>query len=99
MTYMCVELKVGFDIDWIRSVATEQEADEFARETSGYRPIDPELDPPDFYKKYDPPMVLVVEGEEIAFETGKWDRPVAIYVRGERWDCAREPTDSPVERQ
>lgn len=84
-------INVGGDIDYIRGFLTEAEADAFSSDYTSIKSSDPE-DPPEFYDTYDPPIVLVVEtGETDALETGKYERPVAVFQRGKKWVCYRDP--------
>jgi hypothetical protein len=83
-------MKVGGDVDEMNAYPTQDEVDMFGRETSGYAELDPR-DPPDFWEQYDPPTVIVFEAKNHeAFETGKYDRPVAIYQRGEKYVCVKQ---------
>ena len=83
-------VRVGGDIDWIKTFRTIQEADAFGLEQSNYSELDPEWDDPDHWDKYDPPVVLLFEAESTkALDDGKYTRPVAVYQRGEKWVCAK----------
>lgn len=86
--YLAFVMKIGGDIDRMQTFRTEAEADTFGIEETGFSPLDPEYDPPDFYEKYDPPVVLLFESENTdAYFNGKHTRPVAIYQRGEKYEC------------
>ncbi len=88
--FLAFVMKIGGDIDWIQTFTTEVEADAFGIEHSGYGELHPEFDPPDFYEKYDPPVVLLFEAENTdALSNGKYTRPVAIYQRGEKYCCVK----------
>ena len=88
--YLAFVMNVGGDIDWMETFHTEAEADIFGTEHSGFSELHPEYDSPDFYQKYDPPVVLLFEAENTdAFENGKYTRPVAIYQRGEKYACVK----------
>jgi hypothetical protein len=81
-------MKAMGDIDWMESFHTEAEADEFGKKRSGYSPLDPVMDDPDHYEKYDPPVVLIFEIDHPeGFQNGKYKRPVAIFHRGEKFSC------------
>lgn len=76
------------EIDWIKSFETETEANTFGIQISSYDELDPEMDDPLHWEKYDPPAVILFEADdESALETGKYTRPMAIYHRGERYEC------------
>ena len=75
------------DIDTICFFETQLEVEIFGVNTSSYTALDPE-DNPDHWQNYDPPIVLVLEAKTgDALETGKYDRPVAIYQRGTKFRC------------
>lgn len=81
----------GGDIDTMQGFGTETETDEFGKEESGYSELDPVMDDPDHWKKYDPPVVLVFEVEQgTQLESGKYVRPVAIWQRGEKYACVKQ---------
>jgi hypothetical protein len=87
--FLAFIMHVGGDIDEMRSFHTEQEADEFGKKRTSYKPLHPEYDAPDHWEKYDPPVVILFEAENSdAFENGKYKRPVAIYQRGEKHSCS-----------
>lgn len=80
------------DIDWIKTFVTEEAADEFGKEESGYSELDP-MDDPNHWEKYDLPVVLLFEADNSdAMDNGKYTRPVAIYQRGEKWLCVKPGT-------
>jgi hypothetical protein len=96
VNFYAFEIKAGGDIDYVRGFPTEAEADAFGIEWTAYEPLMPE-DLPDFYEKYDPPIVLVVEVEKSdALESGKYTRPVAVFQRGEKWVCVRQQAYSQI---
>lgn len=92
MTFACFVIQVDGDIDEMHGFRTETEADAFGRETSGYGLLDSVMDDPNHWAKYDPPMVFVLDGSDASdtWEAGKWERPVAIYMRGEKWACVKQ---------
>lgn len=88
--FYAFEIKVGGEIDYVRGFDTEIEADAFSLDWTAYEPLSPE-DPPDFYDKYDPPIVLVVEVEKGSdLQSGKYKRPVAVFQRGEKRACIKQ---------
>lgn len=90
--YIAFIMKPVGDIDWIQTFHTLEDADTFAREHTAYTPLDPQWDDPDHWVKYDPPVVLLFEADnwDLA-DRGKYRRPVAIYQRGDRFDCVPAP--------
>ncbi len=87
--FIAFVMRVGGDIDETRAFPTEAEADVFGIEESRYAELDPD-DDPQHWEKYDPPVVLVFEGDNPdSFENGKYERPVAVYQRGEKYNCVK----------
>ena len=81
----------GGDIDEARTFLDETEADVFGLDRSSLSELDPELDDPDHWEKYDPPVVLLFEAENTdAYMNGKYTHPVAIYQRGEKYICIKQ---------
>jgi hypothetical protein len=88
--YIAFIMKPMGDIDWVRTFPTEAEADAFGEENTRYGELDPELDAPNHWEEYDPPVVILFEAENSdALKNGKYQRPVAVYQRGEKWVCTR----------
>jgi hypothetical protein len=86
--WIAIVMKPMADVDTIRSFETLTEAEQFGSEETGYGPLDPERDDPDHWQKYDPPIVILLEATaEDALETGKYERPVAVYQRGMKFRC------------
>src|SRR5687768_16958945 len=88
--FICLVIQADARIKEINVYSNEAEADEFAIERTSYSELDPELDDPDHWEKYDPPTVLVFEAENTdVLDTGKYIRPVAVFQRGEKWICMK----------
>src|SRR5258708_5680249 len=67
---------------------TKDKAYQFANEESGYNELDPERDDPHHYDKYDPPVVLIMEGStKDDLDNGKYLRPIAVFHKGIHWLC------------
>jgi len=85
--WIAIVIKPLADVDTICFFETQSEVEKFGLDTTSYTALDPE-DNPDHWQNYDPPIVLVLEAKtKDAFETGKYDRPVAIYQRGTKFHC------------
>jgi hypothetical protein len=70
----------------------EDEVYHFAHEESSPHELDLAQDDPHHYEKYDPPVVLVMEGTTMSdLENGKYLKPVAVFHRGMRWVCDKIP--------
>lgn len=86
--YIAFLMKPWGDIDEMQSFHTEEEADAFGKERTAYGELDPVMDDPDHWEKYDPPVVIVFEADDpSAYDSGKYKRPFAIYQRGEKYPC------------
>ncbi len=87
--FIAFVMKAMGDIDWITSFVTEAEVDEFSKSQTAYHELDP-MDDPDHWENYDPPVVIVFEADNSdAIDNGKYKRPVAIFQRGEKFECVR----------
>lgn len=87
--YHAYIIKPMFDMDMAKGCETEEEADEIGLKYSTPVELDPD-DDPNHYEKYDPPMVLVMEGDQAVWDNGKYTRPVSLWMRGEKWRFERE---------
>ncbi len=86
-------MKAMGDIDWVKTFRTEEEADAFALEETSYCELDPEMDDPDHWEKYDPPVVILLEADNSdALENGRYKQPTAIYQRSEKYVCVQAST-------
>lgn len=86
--FIAFVMKPQAEIDWIQTFQTEADADAFGIEESSYSELDPETDDPDHWEQYDPPVVIVFETDDPdAFDNGKYNRPIAIYQRGNKYPC------------
>jgi hypothetical protein len=87
--FIAYVMTASWEMDSGRSFKTEAEADKFALEETAYAELDPD-DPPDFWEKYDPPVVVLFEAENTdAMMNGKYNQPTAIYQRGEKYVCVK----------
>ncbi len=78
-----------WEMDVAKTFPTEEQADAFAMEETSYIELDPD-DPPDFWEKYDPPVVILFEAENSdAMMNGKYKQPTAIYQHGDKYICIK----------
>jgi hypothetical protein len=91
--YIAFLMKPWGDIDEMKSFRVVEEVDAWGRERTSYSELDPVMDDPDHWEKYDPPVVIVFEAENTdAYDSGKYQRPFAIYQRGKKFPCS-DPAD------